>query len=273
MIRSKEIQQKAREAQVRDQQIEKDYILSWILKGIAEHEQLKQILVFKGGTVLKKIYFEDYRFSEDLDFTLLDTSITKKQIFAWFGEIFEYVREEANIPLEIIEGDESGEEESGINFYIGYAGPLGGQGSHKKVKVDISKSEKLEFESVTKSVFTAYSDIEEHELLCYRLEEVLVEKMRSVMQRMQARDFYDIWYLLEEHQMEVEFYIHEFAGKCAAKNLNPADFPKKLAERLPSYKGRWQSSLSEQIQNLPDFERVEREVNRRLRKIDFSPKK
>ncbi len=65
-------------------------------------------------------------------------------------------------------------------------------GSNKSVKVDISKSEKLEFESVLKPAFIAYSDIEEHQLLCYRLEEVLVEKMRSVMQRMQARDFYDI---------------------------------------------------------------------------------
>jgi len=89
MIKPKEIQQKAREAGVRDQQIEKDYVLSWILKGVAFHERLNQILVFKGGTVLKKIYFEDYRFSEDLDFTLIDNSITNEQIFAWFGEIFE----------------------------------------------------------------------------------------------------------------------------------------------------------------------------------------
>lgn len=271
MIRPKEIQQKAREAGVRDQQIEKDYILSWILKGVAEHEQLKQILVFKGGTVLKKIYFEDYRFSEDLDFTLIDTLLTSEQIFAWFGEVFQYVREEANIPLEIIDNNEH--EDGGINFYISYTGPLGGMGSNKRVKVDISKSEKLEFEPVMKTVFTGYSDIEEHQLLCYRLEEVLVEKMRSVMQRMQARDFYDIWYLLEQEKMEVEYYLNEFTEKCAAKNINPADFPKKLAERLPSYKGRWQSSLSEQIQNLPNFERVEREVLRRLRNLDFPSKK
>jgi len=42
MIRPGEIQQKAREAHVRDQQIEKDYILSWILKGIAENDQLSK---------------------------------------------------------------------------------------------------------------------------------------------------------------------------------------------------------------------------------------
>lgn len=271
MIKPKEIQQKAREAGVRDQQIEKDYVISWILKGVAEHEQLKQTLVFKGGTVLKKVYFEDYRFSEDLDFTLLDDTIESKRIFEWFGEIFEYIREEANIPLEIT--DDKLHEGGGINFYIGYTGPLGGQGTHKKVKIDISKSEKLEFEPVVKDVFVHYSDVEDHRLLCYRLEEVLVEKMRSVMQRMQARDFYDIWYLLEQHRMDIEFYLNEFADKCIAKNLNPADFPKKLAERLPGYKGRWQSSLSDQIQHLPDFEQVEREVDRRLRKVEFLPEK
>jgi uncharacterized protein len=63
MIKPREIQQKAREAGVRDQQIEKDYILSWILRGVAQNEHLSRIIAFKGGTVLKKIYFVDYRFS------------------------------------------------------------------------------------------------------------------------------------------------------------------------------------------------------------------
>lgn len=282
MIRGREIQEMAREAGVRDQQIEKDYVLSWILRGIARHERLSTAMAFKGGTVLKKIYFEDYRFSEDLDFTLLDDSIARERIFEWFGEVFEYVKEEANIPLAVIADEEratqearEGEEEGGdgINFYIAYTGPLGGIGSNKKVKIDISRSEKLAFEPVTADVFIGYSDLEKHRLLCYRLEEVLIEKMRSVMQRMQARDFYDLWYLLEQRGMDIEFYMSEFAAKCAAKNLNSADFPQKLAARLPSYKGRWQSSLKEQIQNLPDFERVEREVQRHLRRARFSTKK
>lgn len=81
MIKPGEIQNKAREFSVRDQQIEKDYILSWILQGMSQHEELSKALVFKGGTALKKVYFEDYRFSEDLDYTLLDDDITNEQIF------------------------------------------------------------------------------------------------------------------------------------------------------------------------------------------------
>lgn len=263
MIKPGEIQKKAREVEVRDQQIEKDYILSWILKGVSEHKKLSKIIVFKGGTVLKKIYFADYRFSEDLDFTLLD-NITNEQIFEWFKETFEYVKEAANIPLEIIDDNEH--EDGGINFYISYVGPLGGFGNNKKVKVDISRSEKLEFEPVIKQAIIEYSDEEEYNLLCYTLEELLVEKLRCVMQRMQPRDYYDIWYLLEVHGMDIDFYTSEFKNKCENKELDPADFYKKLEQKLPQYKARWQKSMSDQIKDLPDFDQIQREVQRQLKK-------
>ncbi len=297
MIKPGEIQQKANAVGVRDQQIEKDYILSWILFGISKHEKLSKTIVFKGGTVLKKVYFKDYRFSEDLDFTLLNAEtftqlqkdeakskmgegsigqlknktlpdqILNEQILVWFGEVFEFIKDEANIPLEIMDNNEH--EDGGINFYISYIGPLGGQGNNKKVKVDISRSEQLVFQAAMNDVWIGYSDLEEHQLLCYPLEEVLVEKMRSVMQRMQARDFYDIWYLLEEHGMDADFYVSEFEAKCKSKELMHTDFPKKLEERLPQYKGRWKSSMSEQIKDLPDFDQVEREVLRHLKKMKF----
>lgn len=268
MIKPGEIQQKVRTVSVRDQQIEKDYVLSWILKGIAQHELLSKTIVFKGWTVLKKIYFENYRFSEDLDFTLINAEISNEQIFTWFRETFEYTKEEANIPLAIINHNEH--DEGDLNFYISYTGPLGGQGNNKRVKIDISRNELLVFEPIMKDAFINYSDLNKYQLLCYSLEEVLVEKMRSVMQRMQARDFYDIWYLLEVYGMDANYLIKEFAIKCAAKKINYTDFSRKLAERLPLYKGRWQSSLSEQIHNLPDFEQVERAIKRHLKTLNLN---
>jgi len=274
VIKPGEIQNKARAVGVRDQQIEKDYMLSWILQGVSQHTALSKAIIFKGGTVLKKVYFEDYRFSEDLDFTLLDDAVTNERIFEWFTEVFEYIKEEANIPLEIIDNNEHQDaclpnRQAGINFYISYIGPLGGLGANKKVKVDISRSEKLVFEPVLNDVFIDYTDQEEHQLLCYSLEEVLVEKLRSIMQRMQARDFYDIWYLLEIHKMNVDFYITEFKQKCENKAINPVDFYTKLEQRLPQYKGRWQKSMTDQIQDLPDFETVLRQVMRHLRKLEL----
>ena len=200
-----------------------------------------------------------------MDFTLLNSEISNEQIFAWFKEVFETIKDEANIPLDIINNNEH--EDGGINFYISYIGPLGGQGNNKRVKVDISRSEQLVFPPAMNDVFIGYSDLEKHQLLCYPLEEVLVEKMRSVMQRMQARDLYDIWYLLEEHEMDADFYVAEFEAKCKSKDLLHTDFLKKLDERLPQYKGRWNNSMSEQIKDLPDFEQVEREVQRHLKKL------
>lgn len=265
MIKPGEIQKRAREVGVRDQQIEKDYVLSWILQGIANHEQLSKAIVFKGGTVLKKVFFEDYRFSEDLDFTLPDNNISNQQIFRWFAEVFERISEEANIPLEIIGNNEH--EDSSINFYIGYVGPLGGLGANKKIKVDISRSETLIFAPSMQNAFLVYSDQEAHKLLCYPLEEILIEKLRSVMQRMQARDFYDIWYLLEIHGMDINFYATGFRTKCECKGIDPTAFHNKLEQRLPQYKGRWHSSMADQIQDLPDFDEVLRAVMRHLKKF------
>jgi hypothetical protein len=76
MIKPREIQQNAIESGVRDQQIEKDYVISWILQGIAFHEKLSSIIVFKGG---------------------LENTVSNQQIYSYFKNVFEYVSEEANI--------------------------------------------------------------------------------------------------------------------------------------------------------------------------------
>src|SRR5690606_41392057 len=103
MIKPGEIQKKANQVGVRDQQIEKDYILSWILWGVANHEQLSKILVFKGGTVLKKDYFVDYRFSEVLDFTLLEKEVSHEKIIDWIKVSADEIIVDANITLELID--------------------------------------------------------------------------------------------------------------------------------------------------------------------------
>jgi hypothetical protein len=48
------------------QTLERDYVLSWVLAGIYRLDALRDALIFKGGTALKKCYFGRYRFSEDL---------------------------------------------------------------------------------------------------------------------------------------------------------------------------------------------------------------
>ena len=65
--------------------LERDYLLSWVLAGISQVSELHQTLVFKGGTALKKCYFGDYRFSEDLDFSGLDGVPGVRQWSTWSG--------------------------------------------------------------------------------------------------------------------------------------------------------------------------------------------
>lgn len=72
MIDREEIREMAREFQLDPNIVEKDYTLGWLLAGLAAHPSLSDQWIFKGGTCLKKCYFETYRFSEDLDLTLRD---------------------------------------------------------------------------------------------------------------------------------------------------------------------------------------------------------
>ena len=40
--------------------LERDYVLSWLLAGVSHVEALRHTLVFKGGTALKKCFFDHF---------------------------------------------------------------------------------------------------------------------------------------------------------------------------------------------------------------------
>ena len=246
MIRPAEIQKKANKEKVRDTQIEKDYILTWILTGVANNEALSQALAFKGGTVLKKFYFKDYRYSEDLDFTLVDDRLSNEEIQNAFKEVFLYVREEANIPLSM--------EDFGIH-----------ETANKRVKVDISRTELLCFKLEKRPMFDAYSDQEDCSVQCYSLDEVMTEKMRSLLSRTQPRDYYDLWYLSEMEGLEMTDHRFEFEAKARHKGLDPDSLQEKLDGKVNVFKSRWESSMKDQIAELPPFEQVHRELGKHFR--------
>lgn len=80
MIRKQDILDRAAEWQLRPEVVEKDYVLGWLLAGLASSAS-RDAWIFKGGTSIKKCYFETYRFSEDLDFSLLpDAPYTEEAI-------------------------------------------------------------------------------------------------------------------------------------------------------------------------------------------------
>jgi len=84
--------------------IEKDYVLGWVLDATAAEPALAQTWIFKGGTCLRKCYYETYRFSEDLDFTILDGGPTDPhQLREIFLRVASWLREQSGVELIIDE--------------------------------------------------------------------------------------------------------------------------------------------------------------------------
>lgn len=272
MIKPRGISKKANIEGVRPQQIEKDYIISWILWGIYNHDFLKGALIFKGGTCLKKIHIEDYRYSEDMDFTLnpeKEQEISNDEIYTAFNEIFNDIKEAANIDLKIPEDSKEVHELDSIKFYIDYVGPLGGRGDH--MKMDVSRGEQLEFEVEQREMFNHYSDLKEEDefyIQCYGLEEVVIEKMAALMGRTIPRDLYDFEYLTNIEGIDLQDVFYEFQGKAEHKGHNPAEFVQKVIEKEKILEKAWTENLSHQIKDIRKFKDVWRDLNKQLQKFE-----
>jgi hypothetical protein len=122
--------------------LERDYCLSWFLAGLSENP-LRNRLFFKGGTALKKCHFPDYRFSEDLDFTLGE-EVPFEAIRQELDVAFEKVYQDSGVLLRYARSDRQPHANS-HTFYLSYEGPLGNLPSGKEVKTDITIKEKVVF--------------------------------------------------------------------------------------------------------------------------------
>lgn len=71
---------------------------------------------------------------------------------------------------------------------------------------------------------------------------------------------------VRDQQIEKD-YILSWILRGIAQHKLLSDFHEKLKERLPGYKGQWKSSIHEQIHDLPDFDKVEREILRELKRL------
>ena len=80
--------------------IEKDYVLGWLLAAIANEPALVRTWIFKGGTCLRKCYYETYRFSEDLDFTVTSAGPeTPEELLPIFTHAAAWLQEQSGIEL------------------------------------------------------------------------------------------------------------------------------------------------------------------------------
>ncbi len=247
--------------------LERDYCLAWFLVALS-HTPLCHRLACKGGTALKRCYFADYRFSEDLDFTLMTETTfeaIRQELEPVFGEakratgaIFRFVREDRHAHA------------NNHTFYLGYEGPLPAAAG-KEVKVDITIREQLLFPVEDRLVlrgYDEYSDLpSDTRVRAYSLSEIAAEKVVALMDRArnEPRDLYDFWYLATGGHVDVANLAHAVERKWEFRGKTLADVRGEFRIKEARFRQLWHPRLSAQLTELPEFAQVYRTVLRTLR--------
>lgn len=273
MILKKEIEKKALENEVSRSTIDKDWVLGHFIDAIYSTKQGREALIFKGGTCLRKCYFPDYRFSEDLDFTSINSGFVLDEEL--LNQIMVLIKLRTGMPLHLekLTNLRHNDMSTGYSAVIKFWGadhpkdqnPPDPSRWTTSVKIEIIHYEKMIFEPIPKTVHHDYSDQLSpalKEIACYDLREVLAEKLRALIQRSYSapRDYYDIWYLAN-HVTDLNWkeIIHAFFDKTEFKGQEYVSPDQLLNPRSENtVKKAWKNSLGHQIAplKLPDFEEV-----------------
>jgi hypothetical protein len=265
MITQREISQLAYRLQMNDKVIEKDYVITWLLLALADSE-LKDVISFKGGTALKKIYFPEYRYSEDLDFTLAEEIDSDELIDKFENMLKKLAKDQAfefALSRERIE-----RRDNSITLFVNYRGPLQAVLSTRDIKVDFTISEKLIFPIEKKMIHSSYSDSDgiKKKITAYSLEEILTEKLCAIIGRTEPRDLYDANFLLGLGNIDYYLIPKAFKEKAEFKGYDPSRLMGLLDTRKSTFARMWDERLGLQIKNVPYLDDVLRELNRNLKK-------
>ncbi|MBI5484394.1 MAG: nucleotidyl transferase AbiEii/AbiGii toxin family protein [Deltaproteobacteria bacterium] len=264
MIDRQEIMDFARELALDPKVVEKDYVLGWLLAGIAEQAALEASWVFKGGTCLKKCYFETYRFSEDLDFTITDeTHLDQDFLLGTFREICEWIYEQSGIEIpadqvrfRVYDNGRGGRSAEARVYYVG---PLQQRRNLMRIKLDLTTHEVLVLDPAIRDVHHPYSDKPEAgiNIPCYCFEEVFAEKVRALAERERPRDLYDVVHLYrhDEIRPDRQQVMSSLQEKCAFKSI-PVPTRASLLTQSAREKlaAEWEDMLAHQLPVLPSFE-------------------
>lgn len=274
MINRQEIMDFSREFGLRPDLVEKDYVLGWLLSGISNHRDLVSKWVFKGGTCLKKCFFETYRFSEDLDFTVIDPEHLNG-IFLGdvFKEIADWVYEKTGIelPRELIRFElyTNPRGKLSVEGRISYRGPLqlSPRRDLPRIKLDLTNDEILVLKADLRELHYPYSDRPEEgiHVQCYSFEELFAEKIRALAERLRPRDLYDVLHLFRhgDEKKDRALVLSTLKKKCEFKNI-----PVPTVESLENKPERteldteWENMLGHQLPMLPPFEQFWDELPR-----------
>jgi predicted nucleotidyltransferase component of viral defense system len=251
MISDARLRQLARELDVRLGYAEKNYVNSWILWAIYTGSYGDNLL-FKGGTALSKLYFpETWRYSEDLDFGV-DGRYTGSQ--AELATVLDDATRVSGIDFEVTQHRElqtEGYPTHYVDIDIQYDAVLG----HKNTtSLDIMIDEYVAFDAVRHA--HQYEDIVEFELTAYSLEEIFAEKLRALYQRSQARDYYDLYRMITEAEVDSSVILPAFSRKCKHDGLD-INLQRGLPEeKRNTIRDGWQNTLPDLVADLPEFDPV-----------------
>jgi len=241
--------------------VEKDYMLGWLLAAVNANSALSDSWVFKGGTCLKKCYFETYRFSEVLDFTLQDNGhIDETFLIEQFTSISEWLYEQCGIEIppdrvvfDIYENPRGQKSCEGRVYYQSYF--ASGKRSIPKIKFDLTADEVLMPPS-KQTVFHTYSDVPEDGIYInsYSYPELFGEKVRALGERGRPRDLYDVINLFRNDHLPAPAVVQDvLSQKCAYKNIGIPTL-----EEVKCYEDEmqrnWEPMLAHQLPFLPALE-------------------
>lgn len=264
MISTAEIAKLAHRLGVGDRVIEKDYVLGWLLVAIAQSD-LRDQMVFKGGTALKKCYYPDYRFSEDLDFTLL-ADLSHDSVRDAFAALFPRLARQVNLGLTLRSAELSVYQST--TLLIDYEGPLRGRMGSRPVKVDLTRGELLQYPPAERPLHASYSDYPAGVTLpTYTLEEILTEKLCALLGRTEPRDLYDVYWLFENSDVDGSAVSANLTAKSQHKGYDASRLGEVLQNKVSAYTRLWESRLAVQVPDLPRLNEVLRAVQRHLREL------
>lgn len=262
MIPKEEVLSNAAERGLLPDVVEKDYVLGWLLMGIGEHSLLHE-WVFKGGTCLKKCFFETYRFSEDLDFTVPQAMVYEADVYrAALLVCTEGITEGTGIyfPPDGIEVKESFDKAGRKTFLvkISYRGPLMPQtGTLPRIKIDLTQHELIAESPEKRTIQHFYSDAPQPpiSILCYSVNEILAEKTRALCERQgRARDLYDVVNIVRNfsEQIDLRKASDTIRKKFAYKSLKSPTVEGILeAIDFGVLQANWAQQLRHQLPILP----------------------
>jgi predicted nucleotidyltransferase component of viral defense system len=257
MIPRVALQERQAEWGLTEEVVEKDYVLGWLLWGIGANPRLRDTWIFKGGTCLKKCFVETYRFSEDLDFTVLEGGpLMPEDLQPVLVNMLDVVEQKTGIALlgrppviRLRPGDRSAEGR------IYYRGPRGAPGE-AKVKLDLTHDETVVDSTVQRNIAHPYEDAlpGEATVRCYSFAEVFAEKLRALVERTRPRDLYDAVNLYRRADLRGDraLVISILERKCAFKGISmPTLATVSATEKIAELSADWQSMLGHQLPTLP----------------------